>query len=173
MVPVELFNPVINQQNLAFHCCDKHYIVSVLFFTGMALHQLICFLYSGKRLMDPEFCPLPISRLIKHCFQQNPGQRPDFADIKKDLTCIYETILEHANPTNYDSSNDSNPGYSMMFTKSKPSTMETQYATVLKENQTTNATDDTLKTNKQEYHVVENQLTKYASFERKPMTIID
>ena len=81
----------------------------------MALHQLICLLYSGKRLMDPEFCPYPISRLIKHCFQQNPSQRPDFEDIKNDLTNTYETILEQDNTTNYDSRNDSNHGYLTMF----------------------------------------------------------
>ena len=62
----------------------------------MDVRDLIYELSLGIRLPNPEFCPQPIATLLTRCFYAEPGQRPDFKEIKGDLESAYNYMMGHA-----------------------------------------------------------------------------
>eukprot|EP00042_Codosiga_hollandica_P058925 m.895756 g.895756 ORF g.895756 m.895756 type:complete len:756 (-) comp60001_c0_seq1:180-2447(-) len=58
-------------------------------YPGIDLFQVLEKLESGYRMPRPEGCPRPVYALMKHCWQQEPDNRPTFADIKKKLDSMF------------------------------------------------------------------------------------
>lgn len=66
-------------------------------------HELLVYLSSGQRLQRPENCSEHLYELMKHCWAENPEDRPCFADIV--------SKLEPANQRIYVDFNDLGPHY--------------------------------------------------------------
>lgn len=66
-------------------------------------HELLAYLSSGQRLQRPENCSEPLYELMKHCWMENPEDRPYFSDIV--------TKLEPAHQRIYVDFNDLGPNY--------------------------------------------------------------
>ena len=126
-------------------------------FLGIGPHQLICLLFSGKRLNDPEFCPAYISQLLMNCFQQKPNLRPTFLDIKSNLIKEYDALIENSY-----SKDDANLTH---YTKVNPSKMQTQYTTLIKQNNTRRASNEVDVTPENEYLNEDYDSLKYSSLE--------
>ena len=98
-----------------------------------------------------------ISRLLKSCFQQNPTSRPNFDDIKEDLRNAYETLLRTSRMNQVTSHPDSGL-----------TSMETQYATILKENATTISANDIDTEPENNPLMMDNKSMKYLTLEGMP-----
>lgn len=42
----------------------------------------------GERLSKPDDCPAGVYRIMQHCWQAKPADRPTFASLKEDLTTV-------------------------------------------------------------------------------------
>ena len=65
---------------------------SYFFCIGIDFEQLILELRFGVRLPPPQFCPFPITLLIKECFHENPHQRPSFVSLKDSIAHMCSSL---------------------------------------------------------------------------------
>ena len=100
-----------------------------------------------------------------NCFQQKPNLRPTFLDIKSNLIKIYDALIEDS--CSKDNSNLTRNNYAQVshFTKENPSKMQAQYTTMIKKNNTKNASNDVDVTQENEYLNDDNDSLKYSSLE--------
>ena len=100
-----------------------------------------------------------------HCFQEKPNLRPTFLDIKSNLVKIYDALIE--NSCSKDKSNLTRNNYAQVshFTKENPSKMQAQYTTMIKKNNTKNASNEVDVTQENEYLNDDNASLKYSSIE--------
>ena len=61
----------------------------------MDINTLVYELSSGVRLPNPKFCPQPIAKLLKQCFQGDPDDRPDFMKIMDEVKKADDTLRKH------------------------------------------------------------------------------
>lgn len=66
-------------------------------------HELLAYLSSGQRLQRPENCSEQLYELMKHCWTENPEDRPYFSDIVAKLEPAHQRI--------YVDFNDLGPNY--------------------------------------------------------------
>ena len=116
---------------------------------------------SGNRLPDPDYCPTSILRLLKQCFKEDPDIRPDFEKVKIELQVAYESMVQISNSSRKTNGNKCNQGYSMPLHKVN-NTMESQYATIIKQNQ---EYEKRRNRGRQEQAVIEAESHKYASIQ--------
>ena len=100
-----------------------------------------------------------------NCFQQKPNLRPTFLDIKSNLIKEYDALIE--NSCSKDNSNLTRNNYAQVshFTKENPSKMQAQYTTMIKKNNTKNASNEVDVTHENEHQNDDNDSLKYASIE--------
>ena len=100
-----------------------------------------------------------------NCFQQKPNLRPTFLDIKSNLIKIYDALIE--NSCSKDNYNLTRYNYAQVshLTKENPSKMQAQYTTMIKKNNTKNASNEVDVTHENEHLNEDNDSLKYSSLE--------
>ena len=98
------------------------------------MDYLILRLGNGHRLLCPEHCPEPISRLIKACFQKDPDARPGFGEILNRLHVAYKSMIENTAPKEPSTAEEDDQNYLVPIHKSRNENMKNQYTKMLKEN---------------------------------------
>ena len=60
------------------------------------LNRLISFLRDGKRLEKPAFSPDLIDELMSRCWEMEPGGRPTFDELERELgNMLEENVKQH------------------------------------------------------------------------------
>ena len=101
-------------------------------FKGIDIHHLIYELRKGIRLPNPPFCPHGICDLISKCFYEDPNQRPNFKEIKRDFRAAYDDLLAIAQSKANTNGNETEPLYIslMPINEIKDDTMKRRYLNV-------------------------------------------
>jgi len=68
------------------------------------LKDLVDFLREGKRLEVPVFAPYLVADLMVRCWEKEPGDRPTFSHLEKELGNMLEENVRHLYLKIYDDS---------------------------------------------------------------------
>ena len=101
----------------------------------MDIHHLLYELSIGVRLPSPEFCPFPITALMKECFHADPNERPDFSTIKGGLQTEDQDMNARALSNSNGGANETTPFYATLINEINDNTMRSRYRAVIKGNQ--------------------------------------
>ena len=63
-------------------------------YPNLPAEQLLDFLNEGKRMPQPNKCPLEIYTIMRDCWQDEPEKRPTFSSVVEHLGRILERHLE-------------------------------------------------------------------------------